>query len=323
MKSCWIVTKDHKNTLEYRDVPQPQPKAGEVVIKVQASALNRGEMFVGGVVHGGPEKLGGNEASGIVHAIGEGVTGVKAGDAVFGRVRGGFAEYALMDATQVMPKPACLTWEQAAAVPVSYITAWEMIYQFGKLQKGETILIMGASSGAGVASIQLANLIGARTIGTSGSQQKLDQLKAAGLQVGIATRKPDFAAQVRELTGGRGVDLVINGVGGSVFAECLRTLGFRGRLATVGYVDNVFKAEIDLGAVHAWRLEIFGVSNAHLPAAGKAEAAAGFSRDVLPALADGRIVPVVDRVYAFDELPAAKERMDTSGMVGKIVVRLA
>jgi NADPH:quinone reductase-like Zn-dependent oxidoreductase len=257
-----------------------------------------------------------------VHAIGAGVTGVKTGDAVFGRVRGGFAEYAVMDATQIMMRPECLSWEQAAAVPVSYITAWEMIYQFGKLQKGETMLIMGASSGAGVASIHLAKLIGARSIGTSGSQQKLEQLKAAGLDVGIATRKPDFAAQVRELTGGKGVDLVINGVGGSVFAECLRTLGFRGRLATVGYVDNVFKAEIDLGAVHAWRLEIFGVSNAHLPAAGKAEAAAGFKRDVLPALADGRIVPLVDKVYSFDELPAAKERMDASGMVGKIVVRI-
>ncbi len=322
MKSCWIVTRDHKNVLEYRDVPQPQPRAGEIVIKVMASALNRGEMFVGGVVHGGPEKLGGNEASGTVHAVGEGVTGVKVGDAVFGRVRGGFAEYAVMDATQIMMKPERLSWEQAAAVPVSYITAWEMIYRFGKLQKGETLLIMGASSGAGVASIHLAKLIGARSIGTSGSQQKLDQLKAAGLDTGIATRKPDFAAQVRELTGGKGVDLVINGVGGSVFAECLRTLGFRGRLATVGYVDNVFKAEIDLGAVHAWRLEIFGVSNAHLPAPGKAEAAAGFRRDVLPALADGRIVPLVDSVYGFDELPAAKERMDSSGMVGKIVVKI-
>lgn len=322
MKSCWIVTKDHKNVLEYRDVPVPQPKAGEVVIKVRASALNRGELFVGGVVHGGPEKLGGGEASGTVHAIGEGVTGVKVGDAVFGRVRGGFAEYAVMDIAQLMPKPERLSWEQAAAVPVSFITAWEMIYQFGKLQKGETMLIMGASSGAGMASIQLAKLIGARTIGTSGSQEKVDKLKAIGLDHGIVTRKPDFAGKVKELNGGKGIDLVINGVGGSVFAECMRTLGFRGRLATVGYVDNVFKAEIDLNAVHAWRLEVFGVSNAHLPASGKAEAAAGFRRDVLPALVDGRIAPLIDKVYAFDDLPAAKERMDTSGMVGKIVVRI-
>jgi NADPH:quinone reductase-like Zn-dependent oxidoreductase len=322
MKSCWIVTKDHQNELEFREMRVPQPKAGEIVIRVHASALNRGEIFVGGVVHGGPEKLGGNEASGVVYAVGDGVTGIKVGDAVFGRVRGGFAEYALMDAHQIMRKPERLSWEQAAAVPVSYITAWEMIYQYGKLKAGETLLVMGASSGAGVASIQLAKVIGARTIGTSGSQQKLDRLKAIGLDVGIATRKPDFAEAVKQATDGRGVDLVINGVGGSVFAECLRTLAFRGRLATVGYVDNVFKAEIDLSAVHAGRLEIFGVSNARLPASGKAEATAGFIRDVLPALNDGRIVPLVDRVYGFDELPAAKECMESSAMVGKIVVRI-
>lgn len=322
MKTCWIVTKDHQNELEFREMRVPQPKAGEIVIRVHASALNRGEIFVGGVVHGGPEKLGGNEASGVVYAVGDGVTGIKVGDAVFGRVRGGFAEYALMDAHQIMRKPERLSWEQAAAVPVSYITAWEMIYQYGKLKAGETLLVMGASSGAGVASIQLAKVIGARTIGTSGSQQKLDRLKAIGLDVGIATRKPDFAEAVKQATDGRGVDLVINGVGGSVFAECLRTLAFRGRLATVGYVDNVFKAEIDLSAVHAGRLEIFGVSNARLPASGKAEATAGFIRDVLPALNDGRIVPLVDRVYGFDELPAAKECMESSAMVGKIVVRI-
>ena len=121
MKSCWIITKDHKNILEYRDIPQPQPKAGELVIKVHATALNRGELFVGGAVHGGPEKHGGGEASGVVHAMGDGVSGVKVGDAVFGRVRGGFAEYAVMDINQMMPKPERLSWEQAAAVPVSFI----------------------------------------------------------------------------------------------------------------------------------------------------------------------------------------------------------
>ena len=322
MKSCWIVTKDHKTQLEFRDMPVPQPKAAEVVIRVHATAMNRGEIFAGGVMHGGPEKLGGNEASGVVHAVGEGVTPWKPGDAVFGRVRGGFAEYAVMDLAQVMRKPDKLSWEQAAAVPISYITAWEMIFQYGKLKAGETLLVMGASSGAGVASIQLGKLIGARTIGTSGSQQKLDKLKTMGLDVGIATRKPDFAEAVKKATDGKGVDLIINGVGGSVFAECMRTLAFRGRLATVGYVDNVFKAEIDLNAVHAGRLEIFGVSNARLPASGKAEATAGFMRDVLPALTDGRIVPLIDRVYPFAELQAAKDCMESSAMVGKVAVRV-
>ena len=322
MKSCWIVTRDHQTQLEFREMPVPQPQAGEVLIRVHATAMNRGEIFAGGVMHGGPEKLGGNEASGVVQAVGAGVTHVQAGDAVFGRVRGGFAEYTLMDAHQVLRKPEKLDWEQAAAVPVSFITAWEMVVQYGRLQRGETLLVTGASSGAGVASIQLAKMLGARTIGTSGSQQKLDRLKGIGLDMGIATRQPDFYDAVMQATDGRGVDLVVNGVGGSVFAECLRTLAFRGRLATVGYVDKVFKAEIDLHAVHAGRLEIFGVSNARLPQSGKAAATAGFARDVLPALGDGRIVPLVDRIFPFAELPAAKDCMETNAMTGKIVIRI-
>ena len=322
MKSWWIVTKDHKTVMEAREIPVPQPKPNEVVIKVHASAMNRGEIFAGGVMHGGPEKLGGGEASGVVHAVGSEVKHVKVGDAVFGRVRGGFAEYAVSDAPQVLKKPENLSWEQAAAVPISFVTAWEMLLLYGKLKKGETLLVMGASSGAGVASIQIAKAMGVRTIGTSGSQAKLDKLKAIGLDVGLATRKPDFGDAVLKANGGKGVDVVVNGVGGTMFAECLRVLADHGRLAVVGYLDNTFKAEIDLNAVHARRLEIFGVSNAHLTAAEKAASTAGFVRDVLPMIADGRIVPVIDHVYPFGEMPAAKACMDDSAMVGKVVIRM-
>ena len=142
MKSCWIVTKDHKAVLEWRDIPVPQPKDGEIVMKVRASAMNRGELVVGGAVHGGPEKLGGNEAAGEISAVGAGVTQFKIGDKVFGRVRGGFAEYATAPAHQILPLPTCLTFEQAASIPVSFITAYEMIYPpYGKLKAGEWLLI--------------------------------------------------------------------------------------------------------------------------------------------------------------------------------------
>jgi NADPH:quinone reductase-like Zn-dependent oxidoreductase len=324
MKSCWIVTKDHQAVLEWRDVPVPQPKPGEIVMRVRASAMNRGEIVVGGAVHGGPEKIGGTEAAGEVHAVGEGVTGVKVGDRVLGRVRGGFAESAVLDAHQVMAMPGKLTWEQAAAIPISYITAYEMLWPpYGKLKAGEWLLVTGASAGAGVASIQLAQLVGAHTIGTSGSAEKLAKLKALGLEVAIATRAADFAAQVKEATGGKGANLIVNLVGGSVFAECVRCLARQGRLAVVGYVDGVLKAELDLAAVHSNRFEIFGISNAKLTPGERAAAAQGFARDVLPAFADGRLAPVVDRVLPFAELPAAKAAMDSSAMVGKIVVRVA
>jgi hypothetical protein len=324
MKSCWIVTKDHKAVLEWRDVPVPQPGAGEVVLKVHASALNRGELVVGGVVHGGPEKLGGNEAAGEVTAVGVGVTQFKPGDKAFGRVRGGFAEYALAPAHQIMPLPACLSYEQGAAIPVSFLTAYEMLYApYGDLKAGEWLLITGASAGAGAACIQIAKMIGAKTIGTSGSAAKLEKLKAIGLDVAIETRKPDFAARVKEVTGGKGANLAVNLVGGSVFGECLNSLARKGRLAVVGYVDGALTAEIDLSAVHANRFEIFGISNAKITADERKAAVAGFARDVLPAIVDGRIVPLVDRVFAFADLQAAKECMESSAMVGKIVVRVA
>lgn len=322
MKSYWIVTRDNKTTLEARDVPQPQPKPGEVVVKVHATAMNRGEIFVGGVMHGGAEKLGGNEAAGTVHAVGEGVTEFKPGDRVMGRARGAFAEYALMDSHQVMRVPSRLTWEQAAATPLSFITAYESVVLFGKLKAGEWLLVTGVSSGAGVASMQIAQVLGARTIGTSGSAEKIEKLKAIGLDVGIETREPDFAQKVREATGGAGANLAVNLVGGSVFPECLRSLARKGRLIVVGYVDNQHHADIDLAAVHANRFEIYGVSNAKVTAEERAQAARGFARDILPAIESGRITPVVDRVFSFDQLPEAKAYMESNAMVGKIVVKI-
>ena len=324
MKSCWIVTKDHAAVLEWRDIAVPTPAAGEVVIKVHATALNRGELVVGGAVHGGPEKLGGNEAAGEISAVGAGVTQFKPGDKVFGRVKGGFAEFALAPAHQVLPLPPRLTYEQGAAIPVSFITAYEMIYPpYGKLKAGEWLLITGASSGAGAACVQIAKMLGAKSIGTSGSTEKLEKLKTLGLDIAIQTRKADFAAQVKEVTGGKGADLAINLVGGTLFAECLKSLARKGRLAVGGYVDGSVTAEIDRAAVHTNRFEIFGISNAKISADERKAAMAGFARDVMPAIIDGRITPLVDRVFPFAELQAAKDCMESSAMVGKIVVRVA
>jgi len=322
MKSYWIVTKGHEAVLELRDVPEPQPKAGEVLIRVRASGLNRGELIVGGAVHGGPEKLGGNEAAGEIQALGPGVTGWKVGDRVIGRVRGAWAPYAVTDVRQVMPMPARLDWAQAAAIPSSFLTSYEAVVMYGKLQPGETLLVLGASAGVGVGAIQTAKVLGARTIGTSGSAQKLEKLKSIGLDVGICTRAPDFAKQVLEATGGKGANLAVNLVGGSVFPEILRSLAYQGRVAIVGYVDGQYSAEIDLNATHVNRLHIFGISNAKLPMEQRALLPQGFQRDILPALVDGRITPLVDRVFAFSELPAAKAYMESNAMVGKIIVKI-
>jgi len=323
MKSYWIVTRNNAASIEMRNVPVPQPGRGDVLIKVHAVSMNRGELIVGGAVHGGPEKLGGTEASGVIEAIGDGVTGWRVGDRVMGRARGTFAEYALMYAVQVLPAPDRLTWEQAAAIPSSFLTAYESVVRYGKLQPGEWLLVAGASSGVGVAAILTSRVVGAHTIGVSSSRAKLDRLKAIGLDVGIATQSADFATKVLDVTGGIGANLAVNIVGGSVFPELLRSLALEGRLAIVGYVDGVYKAEIDLSTAHINRVKIFGISNAKLRPEERAQTTRGFERDILPAIVDGRITPVVDRVFSFDELPAAKVYMESNAMVGKVVVNIA
>ncbi len=325
MRSCWIRTIAGKPALEFRDVPVPQAGPGEILLRVRAAGLNRGELIAGGVMHGGSEKPGGTEAAGEVHAVGAGVAGLNPGDRVMGRVhgrgRGSFAEYAVMEASEAIPVPPRLGWEQAAAIPVSFLVVYDALVTYGRLQRGEWVLVTGASSATGVACVQAAKCLGASVIGTSGSAGKLARLRAIGLDIGIETRDADFAERVRAAAGGKGADVAVNCVGGSLFTECMRSLAFGGRLATVGYVDGVTRSEIDLRELHAGRLVVFGVSNSRLDAEGRAGAVRGFVRDLLPAVADGRLTPVIDRVFDFDDLPEAKRYMESNAQVGKIVIR--
>lgn len=322
MKSFWIVTAGRESVCELREVPVPEPQAKEVLVRVHASALNRGELIVGGAVHGGPERLGGSECAGVVCAVGADVDRWSPGDRVFGRVRGAFAEYALAHPNQLMPLPERLTWEQAAAIPSTFLTAYEAMIQHGALKPGEWVLVTGASAGTGVACLLIAQVIGARTIGTSRSRDKLERLRALGLDVAIETPAP-LASQVLQATEGRGADLGVNLVGASAVPEMLAALGQGGRLAIVGYVDGTYRAEVDFEQVHIRRHHIFGISNARLSIEARCETTRGFARDILPAIAEGRITPVVDRVFPLDELPAARAHMDAPGRVGKVVVRVA
>ena len=164
--------------------------------------------------------------------------------------------------------------------------------------------------------------VGATVLGTSGSADKLERLKPLGLDVPLQTRAPDFSAAVLQATGGHGADLVINTVGGTVFEECVRSLAFQGRLAMVGYLDRTLEAKIDLAALHSKRLQLFGVSNKHRDAAARAETTRGFTRDLLPAFADGRIKPLIDRVFPFDQVPEAARYMNSDAQTGKIVIRV-
>jgi NADPH:quinone reductase len=319
MKAYWITPGPAGTKVELRDTPTPEPKAGELLVRMRAAALNRGELLGGKA--GATAKPGGGECAGEVVKLGEGVSGFAAGDRVMGRCGGGFAEYAVMDARETMRAPARLSWDEAAATPLVFLVVYDMVVAQGHLAAGHWLLVTAVSSGVGVAAMQMARALGARVIGTSGSDDKLQRLAGLGLDIGIRTRAADFHDAVMKATGGKGVNLAINNVGGSVFAECLRSLAFEGRIAIVGHLDRVMTSPLDLEALHGKRLTVFGVSNRLRNAAQRAETVRGFVRDILPFFEDGRIRPLVDKTYAFEELPAAITFMESDAQVGKIVVR--
>jgi NADPH2:quinone reductase len=322
MKSCWIRSEGGKTAFEFRDVPAPQPKAGEIVVRTRAASMNRGELLASIGWHGLDQpKPAGRDLSGEVHAVGEGVSSFRTGERIMARAHGAFSEYVPVSEHLVMPAPDHLTWEQAAAVPIAFVTAHVSLYTYGRVKAGEWVLIAGAASGVGVAAIQAAKYAGAKVIGTSGSPDKLEKLKAIGLDAGIQARGGDFSTQVMETTGGKGANLALVLAGGSMFPGCLKSLANQGRLVIVGYVDGVMKSGIDLETVHGKRIEIAGVSNAFLTPAERAEGTRTFVRDLMPAFREGHIVPVIDRVFPFDELPAAKAYVEKNSHVGKVVVR--
>jgi NADPH:quinone reductase-like Zn-dependent oxidoreductase len=324
MKSYWMNISNGQGQMELREVDRPVSGAGQVLVKLHAAGLNRGELIVGHGLHGqGGSKPAGMEGAGQIVQLGTDTGAWQLGDRVMGRCPGAFAEYVLMHVREIMPVPDKLSWEQAASIPLTFLVTYDLLVLQGHLQAGQWLLVNGVSSGVGVASLQMAKVLGAKVIGTSGSQAKLDQLKPLGLDVGLCTRAADFHQAVLQATEQKGANLVVNTVGGSVLAESMRCMAFQGRLGFVGYVDNTLSATIDLEALHAKRLCLYGVSNKNRTPVQRAEGVAGFAAQILPAFADGRIQPLLDQVFEFDQLDRAKVRMESNQHTGKIVLRIA
>ncbi len=321
MKAWWMTIVNGQPTIEQRETAQPVPGDHDVLIEVHAASLNRGEFIAGVGLHGNATaRPAGIDAAGIIVALGAQVSGFALGDRVMGRAQGGFAQFARIHHAEAITVPAGTDFIHAAAFPLVFAVTFDMLVEQGGLRSGGTLLVTGASSGVGVACVQLGKALGATVIGASGSATKLERLSKLGMDHGILTRKADFAAEVHRITQGRGANLVIDNVGGTVFAECMRACGFQGRVAMVGYVDRTMEATIDIGLLHEQRLVLFGVSNKLRSAEQRAQTIRGLTAHVLPLVANGSIVPAVDRVFDFNDLPAAVAYMRSDAQLGKVVI---
>jgi NADPH:quinone reductase-like Zn-dependent oxidoreductase len=238
------------------------------------------------------------------------------------RAHGALAEYASVDPALASRVPDSMSWEEAGSILAAYITGWEAVCQFGRVKAGDWVLVCGVSSGVGVAALQMAKHTGAEVIGTSGSADKLNALKKLGLDIGIVARGGDFADEVLKATGGKGANVAVNLVGGTALPTCVRAAADFGRIIIVGYVDNTMHADFDLETVHGRRLQIIGISNTPLSPAQRAEAHRGFIGDFYAALESGAIRPLIDRVFSFEQAPAAKDYVETNQLIGKVVVTM-
>ena len=303
--------------------PVPEPGRGEVLIEVAAAGLNRADILQRRGFYPSPPgapSYPGLEVSGAVAALGDGVTEFKVGDAVCALLQGGgYAEYCRVDAGQVLPIPGSLDMVEAAALPEAMFTVWSNVFQFGRLQQGETLLVHGGSSGIGVAAIQLAAARGHTVFATAGSDDKCRFCEGLGARRAIDYKTEDFVAEIAKETGGRGVDVVLDMVGGSYVARNLQVLATEGRLVMIATQGGA-KGEIDVLRIMQQRLVITGSTLRPRSAEFKRSIRDQLLQNVWPLLATGRIRPVVDSVFALAEASRAHARMESGEHKGKIIL---
>jgi NADPH2:quinone reductase len=268
----------------------------------------------------GHSDIPGLEVAGTVAALGEGANRFKIGDRVMALVNGGgYAEYCLADEPAVLPVPANLTSVEAAAVPETFFTVWHNVFERGALKKGEWFLVHGGSSGIGVTAIQLAAAFGAKVITTAGSAEKCAACVALGATRAIDYHDEDFVEVVRAETGKRGVDVILDMVGGDYIDRNIRSLADDGRLVNIGYQSGSV-VTLDMMRVMLKRLVLTGSTLRIRPTEVKGAIARAVETNVLPLLADGRVRVVLDRTYPLANAADAHARMESSQHIGKIVL---
>jgi tumor protein p53-inducible protein 3 len=325
MRAIVVTSPGGPEKLELRDLPDPTPGEGEVLVSVRATALNRADLLQRRGVYPPPPGASdvlGLECAGVVAALGPGVARAKVGDRVMALLAGGgYAERTAVHDRLLLPIPERLSFEEATAVPEAFLTATEALFGVGRLVAGECVLIHAAASGVGTAALQLAREIGA-TIVAVASGAKLERIRELAPAARFVDRTTDdFVSAVHEASGGRGADVIVDFVGAAYaakHAECLAPLG---RHVVVGLLGGA-KAEIDLGRLLARRQTLAGMVMRTRPLADKIAVVERFRRDWLHRLEDGRLRPIVDTVMPLADARVAHERMESNANVGKIVLRV-
>ncbi|MBL8381802.1 MAG: zinc-binding dehydrogenase, partial [Burkholderiales bacterium] len=285
MQAAQVVAAADGGRVEVREVPTPVAGAGQVLVRVRAAGLNRGEITQARRYRTGAPLPAGVEFAGTVAAVGAGVSAWRAGDNVMGHGAGGQAEYVVADPLALMAAPRGLTWLEAAAFPNVFMTAHDALITNGQLRAGETVLVNAASSGIGLAAIQIAALSGAGAVlATTRSADKAARLAAYGVTRAIDVSREDQVGAVTAATGGRGVDVIIDSVGGTVFEANLKSLAVQGRLVNIGRLGSS-ESRIDLDALWLKRLKLIGVTFRTRSEAERLAVVQACARDLLPLLA--------------------------------------
>lgn len=306
--------------------PLPQPGAGEVLIKVASAGVNRPDCLQrqgGYPPPPGASDIPGLEVAGTVVSLGEGTERWQLGDHVCALLTGGgYAEYCTAPEPQCLPIPAGLSLQQAAALPETFFTVWSNVFDRASLQPGETLLVHGGTSGIGTTAIQLASALGSRVFTTVGGADKQQTCLDLGAERAINYHEEDFVQVIKTGTNSRGVDVILDMVGGDYVQRNLSALAIEGRLVFIAFLRGA-KIEVNLAPVMMKRLTITGSTLRARPVAHKAPIAKNLEEKVWPLLASGIIKPIIDRTFPLSEAASAHALMESNRHIGKLLLQIS
>ena len=306
------------------DVPEAGP--GQVLIKVHAAGINRPDVLQRQGLYPAPKghsPILGLEVAGEIAATGDGATRFKVGDKVMALVNGGgYAQYCVAEEPATLPIPTGLSMVEAAAIPETFFTVWHNVFERAALKPGEWFMIHGGTSGIGVTAIQLAKAFGAKVIATAGSPDKCAACTSLGADRAVDYRAEDFVDVVKDVTDKRGVDVILDMVGGDYIERNIRSLGDDGRLVYIAFLKGS-KVEVDLMRVMLKRLTITGSTLRIRPTEVKGRIARALEEKVVPLIAEGKIRVVIDSSFPLEDVAKAHERLEAGQHIGKIVLTMA